>query len=157
MCIMLVCECDWTRTCLNRSSFPRRGTRGWWRVFWNRDKEPSDETLTFFASCSLSSKGNLASYVRRLTGYAHTHTRARQQTLLPPANQRASSVAWAPVFCSSSCNKMCAVQLTSGCSRKWRTRHKEVPRAEGAAGQWAKNAITLCATAVIPHGDLLPW
>ena len=47
--------------------------------------------------------GNLACYVRRLPGCAHTYTHT--QARLPPANQGASSVGWAPLFCSSSRNK----------------------------------------------------
>lgn len=84
--------------------------------------------------------GNLACYVTCLPGCAHTHMQARH----PPANQGASSVAWAPLFCSSSRNKIRTVCRRLTLQR--RTRHKE-GRGWGWGGCWAvgqERHNTLC-------------
>lgn len=106
-------------------------------------------SLFFLTSFFLSSNGDLASYVR-CTPPPHTHLQAR----LSPANQGAL-VAWASVF--SSCNKIHTV-----CSRLHLTSEgQDINRAGRRGwellGRGPETAITLCATAVITHGDLLPW
>lgn len=110
---------------------------------------------TFFPLLTRCLVREFLHYVRRLAGWAH----ALAGPSLTVQSESSLGHQWGPVFCSSTCNKILCVQQLS---LRWTESEGQDIKSTGglgggASGQWAKTAITLCATAVIPHGHLLPW